>query len=99
MTIQINSDNPLVFMKTYYRVLSYFQRGKRRSAVLKSLEKPKTPKEIAVLCKISISNVSNTLAELTKEGYIECINPEAHTYRYFSLTAKGKKALKLLILK
>ena len=84
-------------MKIDYKVLSYFQRGKRRSKVFKSLEqKPRTPKEIATLCKISISNVSNTLAELMKKGYVKCINPEAYSYKYFNLTAKGKKSLKLL---
>lgn len=65
-------------------------------AVLSFLKEPKTPKEIATGCKMSISNVSNALTDLTKEGYVKCINPEAHTYKYFALTPKGNKALKLL---
>ncbi len=82
---------------TDYSTLSYFKRGKRRQAVLKTLEKdPKTPKELAMNCKISISNVSNTLAELSKDEYVECINPKDHTYKYYTLTNKGKKALNLL---
>jgi len=84
-------------MQKDYKTLSFFKRGKRRRAMLISLkEEPKTPKEIATACKISISNVSNALAELVGGKYIKCINPEAHTYKYFGLTAKGKKALKLL---
>jgi DNA-binding MarR family transcriptional regulator len=83
-------------MKKDYKTLSFFQRGKRRKAVLCSLVEPETPKEIAIACKISISNVSNALAELIKEGYVESLTPQAHTYKYFSLTLKGKKALRLL---
>lgn len=94
MTIELNNNDSLVSMD--YKTLSFFQRGKRRKAVLLSLKEPKIPKEIAARCKISISNVSNTLAELIKTKFVECVNPEAHTYRYFKLTIKGKKALKLL---
>lgn len=83
-------------MNKDYKTLSFFQRGKRRRAVLCSLNEPKTPKAIAAECKISISNVSNTIAELVKGGYLENINPDAHTFKYFGLTVKGKKALKLL---
>lgn len=81
---------------TDYKTLSFLLRGKRRKAVLISLKEPKIPKEIAAECKISISNVSNTLAELIKEKYVECVNPDAHTYKYFRLTSEGKKALTLL---
>ena len=83
-------------MKKDYKTLSFFKRGKRRQAILASVKEPKTPKEIALNCKISISNVSNAFAELMKDKYVECINPEAHTYKYFCLTSKGKNALKLL---
>lgn len=95
MTTKLNNDGLSIGM-TDYKTLSFLQRGKRRKAVLVSLKEPKIPKEIAIECKISISNVSNTLAELLKEKYVECINPDAHTYKYFKLTTKGKKALKLL---
>lgn len=84
-------------MDKSYQTLSYFQRAKRRKAVILTLEtKPKTPKEIAKECKISISNVSNTLAELLKEKYVECVNPDAHTYKYFKLTTSGKNAINLI---
>lgn len=79
-----------------YETLSFLLRGKRRKAVFVSLKEPKIPKEIAAECKISISNVSNTLAELIEAKLVECVNPDAHTYRYFRLTSLGKKALKLL---
>lgn len=84
------------YMNHEYHTLSFFQRGKRRKGILLSLKEPKTPKEIATLCKISISNVSNALSELMKKGFVECINPNDHTFKYFQLTSKGKKALTLL---
>ena len=36
------------------------------------------PKEIANSCKISISNVSTTLAELLEKGMVVCNNPQSH---------------------
>ena len=95
MTIELNNNMSLIGMKDY-ETLSFLLRGKRRKAVFVSLKEPKIPKEIAIECKVSISNVSNTLAELIKEKYVECVNPNAHTYKYFRLTSKGKKALTLL---
>jgi DNA-binding MarR family transcriptional regulator len=83
-------------MRKDYKMLSFLRRGKRRMAVLLSLQELKTPKEIAEECKISISNISNALAELIKKGYVICKTPEAHTYKYFTLTNKGKKAIMLL---
>lgn len=83
-------------MSKDYKTLSFFKRGQRRTAVLKALTEPKTPKEIAIECKMSISKVSNALAELLEEKYVKCLNPEAHTYKYYELTADGKRARKML---
>jgi len=98
MTNKINNNNQVVCMKDY-KTLSFFQRGKRRRAVLILLKEPKTPKAIATDCKISISNISNALTELMNKKYIECINPDAHTYKYYRLTTKGRNALKTLGIK
>ncbi len=53
-------------MKKDYALMSFIQRAKRRKIVLSCLKETKIPKEIATECKISISNVSNALAELVK---------------------------------
>jgi DNA-binding MarR family transcriptional regulator len=83
-------------MKKDYELLSFVQ-GKRRKAVLLSLEKnAKIPKQIATELKISISNVSNTLAELIEKELIFCNNPQSHIYKYYELTKKGKEILKEL---
>ena len=74
-----------------YALLSFILRGERRKAILLCLEKPKIPKEIADLCKISIHNVSKSLKELVDRGLIKCENPKDKFYRFYSLTAKGKE--------
>ncbi len=79
-----------------YMLISFLLRGKRRLKVLISLnnEKPKIPKKIAEECKISLSNVSNSLSELLNKGLIKCINPEDKFYRFYIITEKGKLILK-----
>ena len=83
-------------MKKDYELLSFVQ-GKRRKAVLLSLEKnAKVPKKIGEQLKISISNVSNTLAELLEKELIICNNPNSHIFKYYELTKKGREILKEL---
>lgn len=79
-----------------YSLISFLVRGQRRKKVLLSLEKPKTPKEIANECKISISNVSNALAELLNKKLIVCLTPKEHFCRFYKLTEKGKELIKQL---
>ena len=81
-------------MQKDYELISFIQ-GSRRKAVLFCIEKqPKIPKQIAEECKISISNVSNTLPELIKKGLIECKNPKSRVYKYYEITKKGRELLK-----
>jgi predicted transcriptional regulator len=84
-------------MKVDYRLVSFILRGKRRKAVLKTLDNPKIPKEIAAECRISIHNVSNTLTELMNKKIVKCLNPEDKLFRYYILTKKGKILKKKLI--
>jgi DNA-binding MarR family transcriptional regulator len=83
-------------MKKDYSLISFLHRAKRRTAVLKCLEKPKTPKDIAFECKLNISNVSNALTELKEKDLIECINPEDHISKFYQRTKKGDGALGML---
>ncbi|MBS3155446.1 winged helix-turn-helix transcriptional regulator [Candidatus Woesearchaeota archaeon] len=81
-------------MKKDYELLSFIQ-GSRRKSVLSVLnEGVKTPKEIAEKCKISISNVSNTLSELVEKKLVICKNPNSHIYKYYEITNRGKELLK-----
>ena len=85
-------------MKLDYGLISFLLRGKRRIRVLQALnaDKPKIPKEIAEECKISLSNVSNSLAELLKKDLIKCINPKDKLYRFYVITSRGKLILRNL---
>jgi DNA-binding MarR family transcriptional regulator len=84
-------------MKQDYILISFIMRAKRRKAVLECLkENPKIPKDIATECKISISNVSNTLPELVKKNLVKCKNPKDHYFRYYEITKKGKDLIKSL---
>ena len=83
-------------MKEDYELISFIH-GSRRKAVLNCLkDEPKIPKQIAEECKISISNVSNTLPELVEKELIQCKNPKSKVYRYYEITKKGKELLKLV---
>ncbi len=75
--------------------MRFILRGERRAKVLKVLnsDKPKTPKQIAQECKLSLSNVSNSLSELLNKGFIKCINPKDKFYRFYMITDKGKYIL------
>ncbi len=77
-----------------YSLLSYILRGKRRKKILECLDKPKIPREIASDCKISIHNVSKSLKELSDKGLIKCENPKDKFYRFYTVTKRGKVALK-----
>ncbi len=96
MTNELNISKSAYSMKKNYSLISYILRGSRRKSVLITLKDPKIPKEIAEQCKISISNVSNTLPELSKKGLITCRNPKDHYYKYYELTKKGKELLEQL---
>lgn len=81
-------------MKIDYSLISFIVRAKRRKTILENLKKPKTPKEIAIELKISISNVSNSLAELKNKGLVKCKNPKDHLFKFYEITKKGKLLLK-----
>ncbi|MDD9952925.1 MAG: helix-turn-helix domain-containing protein [Candidatus Woesearchaeota archaeon] len=83
-------------MKKDYPMISFVLRGRRRHAVMRALTEAKTPKQIAQECKISTSNVSNALAELKEKKLVHCITEDAHFFRFYELTKKGKDLLKQL---
>ncbi len=98
MTNELNISKPLGGMKKDYAQISFILRGSRRKSVFLALkEEAKIPKQIAEECKLSISNVSNTLPELVEAGLVTCNNPKDHYYKYYELTKTGKDLLKELI--
>ncbi len=84
---------------TNFSLLSFILRGERRKTILLCLDKPKIPKEIAEICKISIHNVSKSLKELLNKGLIKCENPKDKFYRFYTLTDKGREIREMIIKK
>ena len=83
-------------MEKDYSLISFILRAKRRRKVFELLNEPKTPKQLANECKISISNISNSLAELKEKELIELLNPKDHLTRFYQQTSRGKEVLKML---
>jgi len=84
-------------MEEDYGLKSFILRAKRRKEIFLCLkDRAKIPKEIATECKISISNVSNTLPELMEKELVICKNPEDHYFKYYELTKKGRDLIKKL---
>lgn len=79
-----------------YNIVSFLIRGRRRIKVLSSLKKAQMPKQIAIACGLSLSNVSIALSELAKKGLIKCLNPGEKTYKFYIMTEEGKKSMESL---
>ncbi|MFH1644852.1 MAG: hypothetical protein ABIB11_00365 [Candidatus Omnitrophota bacterium] len=73
-------------------------RGKRRCRVLRFLYKPRFPAEIVRLLGLSKKNsVSYILSDFVESGIAVCLNPASRTGRLYSLTDKGREALRTLL--
>jgi predicted transcriptional regulator len=79
-----------------WELLSFILRSKRRKEIILSLESPKTPTEIAMHIKASVSHVSRTLKEFDKKDLVKCRTPRAKIGRIYVLTNDGKEILKHL---
>lgn len=74
-------------------LLEWLKRSQRRTAVVKVMTKPKVPCEIheqALNSVVSLSNTSEILKALMKEGLVICINPKEKIGRLYALTKRGK---------
>lgn len=74
--------------------VSYVVRSKIRKSVLLELDTPKTPTMLARTLKTSMPNISRTLRQLRNKGFVICLTPEERVGKIYSLTDKGKEALK-----
>ncbi len=69
----------------------------RRMAVIRVMTKPKMPSEIheeALEGAVSLSNTTEILGGLIKEGLIVCINENEKVGRLYALTTQGKTVRK-----
>ena len=74
------------------RIISFIARSKRRLEILKLLsEKEKSQPEIMKMTKMYKSHTSRTIKELLEKKLIICRNSEDRVFRFYKITAQGKK--------
>jgi len=73
--------------------VGFVLRSEQRKRIIFILKTPKTPSQLAKSLKSSISNISLKLADLGKQGIIECVNPKEKKGRVYMLTSKGRAVL------
>lgn len=77
-----------------YELISFLLRSKNRKKVLKNLEKPGTPTELATKLQIQRSTVSRAILELQDKKLIKCLTPNEKMGRLYQITDLGRKILK-----
>lgn len=81
-------------------LLEWVKRSQRRTAVMKTMTKPKTISEIReedLKRAGSLSNTTELLQELVREGLVVCLNEEEKVGRLYGLTKKGKRIQKKIL--
>ena len=77
------------------KIISFIARSKRRLEILKLLsEKEISQPEIIKITKMYKSHVSRTINELLEKKLIICRNPEDRVFKFYKITASGRKILK-----
>ena len=79
-----------------WKIAGWVTRGKQRRKVLKSLDSPMMPSDIARKHKISLAHASKIVRELASKKLVECINEELKLGRIYKRTNKGNKIVKYL---
>jgi DNA-binding transcriptional ArsR family regulator len=74
-----------------WKDVSFVLRAKNRRKILKALDEPKLPSQLASELRMHISHVSRALAELEEQGLVECLTPEEKIGRLYRLTERGKE--------
>ena len=73
-----------------WKDLGYVLRAKNRKRIIKALNEPKIPSQLAEELEMHISHVSRTLNQLQKAKIVKCLTPEEKVGRLYELTEKGK---------
>ena len=69
---------------------SWIIRGKQRRDIIKHIDGPESPTQIAQKSKYSLNHTSRILNELSRKSLAKCLNPEQKTGRLYVLTEQGK---------
>ena len=74
-----------------FKYYKWVYRGRQRKAIIKALDKAKTPTQIKEETNIKVTNVSDVLRAMVKLGLAKCLNPEDKLGRFYELTKIGKE--------
>ncbi|MBS3072210.1 winged helix-turn-helix transcriptional regulator [Candidatus Pacearchaeota archaeon] len=81
-------------MVEYPSLVSFVMRAKNRLQILSALEKEaKYSGLLAKETRLYKSHISRAIKELESKELIVCKNPLDRSYKFYSLTSKGKKVL------
>lgn len=72
-----------------WELYSWIVRGSQRKKIITALSKPKIPTEIKNETKLSIAHVSNVLKQFQEKSIADCLTPEVHSGKIYTLTKKG----------
>jgi len=76
------------------RLISFIARSKRRLEVLKLLEEREMSQaELMKKTEMYKGHTSRTLKELSNKKFIKCTNPEDRDFRFYKITALGRRIL------
>ena len=76
--------------------VSYALRGKRRTAVLRRLDHPKTATRLAKELGTHRSTVSRILTALERRNLVRCLDPDEAFNRFYERTDKGEEAVQVI---
>lgn len=77
-------------MKPNLKDLSWVLRGKQRRDIIKHINGPETPTQIAEKSGYSLNHTSRILNEFKEKGLVKLLNPKQKTGRLYQLEQKGK---------
>lgn len=69
----------------------YVAGSKNRRTIVKSMDKPYTPLDLAKKTGIGMNMTSRALREMAKENIVICRNPKAKMGRVYELSNLGKR--------
>lgn len=76
--------------KTEVKKYSWVVRGKQRRKIIRHIDGPDTPTDIAKKSGYSLNNTSRVLSDFRKKGLVRCLNPKEKTGRLYVLKPNGR---------
>ena len=83
-------------MALNWTLVAFVKRSKNRLEVLKILESPMTPSEIAKKLKISLTHASKIIRELNSKKLVKCLNEQDKLGRLYERVKEVETILKFL---